>query len=256
MASRSVATAERVALRAWGRVALMALALLVCLPLHGVWRLFGQRSPWPQRFLFLAGRAAGARVRTIGQPVAHQVLYIANHLSWLDILVIAGETGSAFVAKADMAPWPVIGWLATLNNSVYVQRDQRLSAHVQAQMIRNALESRQPLTLFPEGTTGNGLELLPFRSSLVAAVTPPPEGVTIQPLVIDYGAAAPAIAWTDDEPVGRNALRVLSRRGRIEIALHFLRPLDHADFDDRKAITAHSRDAIAAVLFPAYSAAP
>ena len=86
-------------------------------------------------------------------PIKRDVLYIANHVSWLDILVLAGKTGSAFVAKADMAPWPVIGWLATLNNSVYVAREQRLDVHAQALAMKTALETSQPLTLFPEGTT-------------------------------------------------------------------------------------------------------
>lgn len=100
------------------------------------------------------------------------------------------------------------------------------------------------------------MELLPFRSSLVAAVTPAPEGISIQPVAIDYGHAAPEIAWTDDEAVGVNALRVMSRPGRIKATLHFLKPLDHADFADRKAIAAHSREEIAAALNPAEEPSP
>lgn len=251
MASLSIARAERTHPRAWFRVALIALGLAVLLPLHGLWRLFGARSPWPTKFLQWAGKSAGADVTIRGTPLKRDVLFIANHVSWLDILVLAGKTGSAFVAKADMAPWPVIGWLATLNNSVYVARDQRLDVGAQALAMKTALETHQPLTLFPEGTTGNGRELLTFRSSLVAAVSPPPEGISIQPVAIDYGPPAPDIAWTDDEPVGVNALRVMSRPGRLAVTLHFMEPLDHADFADRKAIAAHSRDAIAARLFGA-----
>jgi 1-acyl-sn-glycerol-3-phosphate acyltransferase len=221
---------------------------MFALPLHGLWRLFRLRSPWPRVFLGVAGWFAGADVRAVGTPVPGNVLFVANHVSWLDILVLAGRTGSAFVAKADMAPWPVIGWLATLNNSVYVQRDNRRGVHSQAAAVKAALETGQPLTLFPEGTTGNGIELLPFRTSLVAAVTPAPDGISIQPVAIDYGEAAAEIAWTDDEPVGVNALRVMSRAGRIATTLHFLKPLDHADFADRKAIAAHSREEIAEAL--------
>lgn len=248
MASRSVARTDRPHPRAWLRVALIALALIACLPFHLIWRLFNTRSPFGPWFLWLAGLAAGARVEVVGTPIRRNVLFIANHLSWLDILVLAGETGSAFVAKADMAPWPVIGWLATLNNSVYVARDQRLDVGAQALAMKAALETRQPLTLFPEGTTANGHELLPFRSSLVAAVAPPPEGIAIQPVAIDYGPDAPEIAWTDDESVGHNALRAMSRPGKLKVRLHFLAPLDHADFADRKAIAAHSRAEIAAAL--------
>lgn len=249
MALRSIARAERTHPRAVFRVACIAVALILMLPLHGAWRLFARHSPWPRLFLQFAGKTAGADVTMTGTPLTRDVLFIANHVSWLDILVLAGKTGSAFVAKADMAPWPVIGWMATLNNSVYVAREQRLDVGAQALAMKTALETRQPLTLFPEGTTSNGTELLPFRSSLIASVTPPPQGISIQPVAIDYGRPAPDIAWIDDEPVGVNALRVMSRPERLPVTLHFMTPLDHADFADRKAIAAHSRDAIAGKLF-------
>lgn len=249
MASRSIARSDsRVHPRAWLRTIGIALWLVVCLPLHGLWRLFGAPSPWPRLFLRGVAVAAGVDVRTVGEPVARSVLYIANHVSWLDIAVLAGRTGSAFVAKAEMAPWPVIGWLANLNNSVYVERSARLDVGAQARALGMALATGQPLTLFPEGTTGDGNVLLPFRSSLIAAVAPPPPGIAIQPVAIDYGADAAAIAWVDDEPVGRNALRVMSRAGRMTCTLHFLEPLSTEDFPHRKAIAAHSRDAIAARL--------
>ena len=249
MASRSIARAERVHPRAWAKVARISAALILMLPVHGIWRLLGQISPWPRLFLQFAGKTAGADVTVTGTPLTQNVLFIANHVSWLDILILAGKTGSAFVAKSDMAPWPVIGWMATLNNSVYVARDQRLDVGAQARAMKTALETGQPLTLFPEGTTSNGTELLPFRSSLIASVTPPPQGISIQPVAIDYGGPAPEIAWIDDEPVGVNALRVMSRPGRLAVTLHFLEPLDHADFTHRKAIATHSRDAIAGKLF-------
>jgi 1-acyl-sn-glycerol-3-phosphate acyltransferase len=248
MASRSIEKADRIHPRALARLAGVVLLLLLLLPLHGLWRLAGRLSPWPRHFLRWAGWCAGARVRVTGDPIRANVLFIANHVSWLDILVLGGHTGSAFVAKADMAPWPVIGWLSTLNNSVYVEREKRLDVHWQAQALKAALGSGQPLTLFPEGTTGDGRSLLAFRSSLVAAVTPPPPGISIQPVAIDYGADGPEIAWVGEEEIGVNALRVMSRRGGVAARLHFLAPLDHADFADRKAIVAHSREEIAAAL--------
>jgi lyso-ornithine lipid O-acyltransferase len=238
--------------RAVLRVVLIALIFVALAPLHQIARWVGIRSPFAQLFLRLSGRAAGARVTIRGTPVTRDVLYIANHVSWLDILVLAGRTGCAFVAKADMAPWPVLGWMATLNNSVYVARDNRLGAGEQASTIQEALKKHQPITLFPEGTTSNGRELLTFRSSLIAAVTPPPEGIAIQPVAIDYGPQSAEVAWTEDESVGKNALRIMAQRERVPITLHFLEPLNHSDFTDRKAIAAHSRAEIEAALFPAY----
>ena len=248
MASPLNERAESPGPRAWFRVVVIAALLLFLLPFHVLWRLFGWQSPWSKLFLRLAGQMAGADVTVVGTPRQGNVLYIANHVSWLDILVLAGQTGSAFVAKADMAPWPIIGWMATLNNSVYVAREDRLGVSAQTDAIKLALKNRQPLTLFPEGTTGDGRTLLAFRSSLVAAVTPPPEGVSVQPVAIDYGLVATEIAWTGDESVGHNALRVMSRSKRLQVTLHFIEPLKHDVFADRKALIAQSRHKIAAAL--------
>lgn len=248
MASLSIAKPERIHPRAVFRIAAIGLALVVLLPLHLLVRKFTFFSPFSRLFLRFSAWAIGVNIEVTGPRLLRNVLYIANHVSWLDILALSGRTGCAFVAKADMAPWPVIGWLATLNNSVYVQRENRLDVGSQRDAIQAALVTRQAIALFPEGTTGDGRTLLPFRSSLIASVTPPPEGISIQPVAIDYGSAAGEIAWVGEEPFGANALRVLGRRGRFTVTLRFLEPLDHADFPNRKAITAHSREAIAGEL--------
>lgn len=234
--------------RALLRLTGILLWLVPCLIGHALWRLFRLKSPWPRLFLGGAGWCTGARVCILGLRHKGPVLFIANHLSWIDILLVAGATNSAFVAKADMADWPVLGWLASLNNSVYVSREARLSVAEQMQMVRDALITDQPLTLFPEGTTGDGITLLPFRSSLLAAVTPPPPNVAVQPLAIDYGAHAPRIAWTAEESVGHNALRVLAHPGTITVTLHFLPLLDAHATADRKLMTADAQAAIAATL--------
>jgi lyso-ornithine lipid O-acyltransferase len=239
---------DRVHPRAWAKLGLIVLWFLIIIIPHLLWRLFSKRSPFAIWFLHGAGWAAGARVTVKGTPIRHKALYIANHVSWMDILVLAGKSGTAFVAKADMESWPVLGWLATQNNTVYVKREDPRDVKNQANDLQKALLSAQPVTLFPEGTTANGLELLPFRSSLIAAVVPAPEAISIQPVAIDYGDQAGSIAWTDAESVGNNALRIMGQRWRIPITLHFLAPLSHADFADRKAIALHSRAEIAAAL--------
>jgi lyso-ornithine lipid O-acyltransferase len=248
MASLSTAKKDKPNLRAWARVLLIVLILAIVIIPHLIWRLFSRRSPFAIAFLRGAGWAAGARVNIKGTPVTRNVLFLANHLSWLDILVMAGHTGTAFVAKADMESWPVLGWLADQNNTVYVKRDTALDARNQATSLQQALLTGQPVTLFPEGTTAGGHELLPFRSSLIAAVVPAPKGITIQPVALDYGPLAAEIAWTDAEAVGHNALRLMGRYARIPITIHFLEPLSHDDFGDRKAIANHSRAEIAAAL--------
>lgn len=248
MASHSIARADRAHPRAFVRIAAIVAALLVFVPIHMLWRVFDRRSPIAGMFLFVVGWIAGADVEMVGKPIRRKVLYIANHISWLDILVLAGQTRCAFVAKADMKPWPLIGWLTTSNNTVYVEREARHTAHHQANALQTALLSGQPVTLFPEGTTHDGSALLTFRSSLIAAVTPAPDDISIQPVALDYGHIVGEIAWVGEESFGANALRVLSRPGRFRVRVLFLAPLSHDDFADRKAIAAHSRAEIAAAL--------
>lgn len=236
------------------RTLAMVAALLVCLPLHYAWRLAGRRSPWPRRFLGWVARAAGMRVRVAGVPLTRDVLFLANHLSWLDILVLAGASGTAFVAKAEVATTPVIGWLAGLNNTVFVARTERSGVRGQADALRGALASGQPVALFPEGTTDGGPAILPFRASLLAALFPPLPGVRVQPVALDYGAAAHDLAWIGDEPGLVNVRRVLGRRGTTPVTVHFLAPVDPAE-GDRKALASAARAEIVEALGPSGGAA-
>jgi 1-acyl-sn-glycerol-3-phosphate acyltransferase len=229
------------------RVLAMACALLLCLPLHYLWKLSGRPSPWPRRFLAMVARAAGMRVRVVGVPLERDVLFLANHLSWLDILVLAGASGTAFVSKAEVAELPVVGWLAGLNNTVFVARSERAGVRGQADALRNALAGGQPVALFPEGTTDGGLDILPFRASLLAALFPPLPGVKVQPVAIDYGSSAHDLAWVGREPGLDNVRKVLARRGTAEVTLRFLAPVDPAA-GDRKAVARAARAEIVEAL--------
>jgi 1-acyl-sn-glycerol-3-phosphate acyltransferase len=236
------------------RVAAMAAGLIFCLPLHYGWKMLGRPSPWPRHFLAWVGRSAGMKVRIHGTPLPSHVLFVANHLSWLDIMLVAGATGTAFVSKDDVAGYPVIGWLARINNTVFVARTERGAVRSQADALRAALASGQPVTLFPEGTTDGGPDLLPFRASLLASLFPPLPAVRVQPVALDYGAAAHDIAWVGKEGAVANARRVLSRPGTTPVAIHFLAPIDPAEAGDRKTLAATARAEIHAALDP--SAAP
>lgn len=226
----------------------MAAGLLFCLPLHYAWRLLGIASPWPRRFLGWVGRCAGLRPQVIGSAHQGKTLILANHASWLDIMLVAQATGAAFVSKDDVARWPVVGWLARLNATVFIARSDRKSVHGQAEALRNALSTGQPVALFPEGTTDGGATVLPFRASLLAAVIPPPPGLKVQPLALDYGDAADDIAWVGGESTRDNLRRVLSRRGTIPVVLRFLEPIDPAILPDRKKLAEAARQAIIEAL--------
>jgi len=222
------------------------LLFLAALPLHGAWRLVRLPSPWPRRFLGVAGWIVGARRRAIGVPLRRDVIFVANHVSWTDILVLAGATGTAFVAKGELAGVPLVGWLCRLNRTIFVRREDRLKVGEQVDEVRRTLADGWALTLFPEGTTGDGVTLRPFKSALFAAVDPPPPGTRIQPVRIDYGSATAEVAWVDDEPGLRHVARLLGRGGGFPATLTFLPAFDPADHPGRKTLAAESRARIAA----------
>ena len=180
-------------------------------------------------------------MKLLGSPLGQDVLFVANHQSWLDIPIIAGATGTAFVANSGVRGWPLVGWLAGLNNTVYVDRGDRSGVHGQVGAVRAALERHQPITIFPEGTTSR--DLLPFKPSLLEVVSPPPRAIRVQPLRLTYGA--PHLAWVGDEPAVRNIWRVLKHR-RFPVLLECLEPFDPGAVGDRKAIAAEARSRILA----------
>lgn len=236
-------------------------ALLLCLPGHLVAKAIDRRpSPWIRRFLALVGDAFGLDVRIEGQPIARDVLFVANHLSWLDIVAIGGATGARFVSKDDVAGWPVIGWLAREGGTLFVSRTDRGAVREQADMLGEALATGRPTMLFAEGTTNDGTVVLPFRPALLSALDRTAPGVRVQPVAIDYGDRAPWLAWHGAEDIAPNAKRVLGARGRIPVTLMFLDPIDPAQAGGRKAIAAAAHVRIAAALSErgtiAYRAAP
>jgi 1-acyl-sn-glycerol-3-phosphate acyltransferase len=202
------------------------------------------RSPWPQHFLGAAGWIIGARVKVDGAPVAPHSLLIANHTSWLDILLLAGATDCAFVSKDNLGN-SFLHWLADQNATVYVRRSHVGGAKDQAVAIAKALEGDKPVALFPEATTGPGTHLLPFRSTLLEAANFAGKDVAIRPVAIDYGAARAAVGWSE-EPGKDNVLRILGRRGVLPVAIHLLAPLDRAG--DRKQLAQEGRESIAQSL--------
>ena len=249
MASLSTAVAEPHSsrLRAYGRIAGLLLLFAACAPLHLVAKLFGP-SPWPRRFLNGVARASGVDIRCEGRPASRGTLLLANHVSWLDIPILAGATGCAFISKSEVRNYAFLGWLADQNNTIYVDRADRRSIHGQVVSLTEGLKRHQPLALFPEGTVGDGGRLLPFKPSLLSAVAPPPEGVVIRPVALDYGALAPVIGWGTGEPGLANFLRVLGLKGRFPVTVRLLGSIP--PHPDRKVMARAAHDAIAAALAP------
>ncbi|HEX5257381.1 MAG TPA: lysophospholipid acyltransferase family protein [Sphingomicrobium sp.] len=183
-------------------------------------------------------------MRLEGARIQPHTLLISNHVSWLDILVLGGATNCAFVSKDELGH-PLIHWLADQNGTVYVKRTHRKGAKDQAIAIAKALEGSKPVILFPEGTTGPGTHLLPFRSTLLEAANFAAKDVAIRPVVMDYGRAASEIGWFVES--GRdNVLRLLGRKGTLPVTVRVLPPLDRTG--DRKQLAHEAREAIADAL--------
>ncbi|WP_246156102.1 lysophospholipid acyltransferase family protein [Sphingorhabdus profundilacus] len=230
------------------RLLLMIGSLIVGLLLHNIWRLFRQDSPWPRLFLLSISWTSGIATATTGTRIRRNVFYAANHHSWIDIPVMSGVTGCTFVANDGIESWPLIGWLCKINNTIFVSRENRLSVGDQVDELRSAMTSDQPVTIFPEGTTHDGTGLLPFKPSLFAALVPPPPGMLVQPVYINYGLHTRRIAWIGDEKVTDNFWRLLSYLKPITATLHFLDPFDPAHYPDRKAISAEVRARIGSAM--------
>lgn len=231
-------------LRATIRVALMALLLMVCVPLYYIHRLFSHHNPWPRVFLAGVAWIAGVELTYKGRKAPGRVFLLANHVSWIDIPVLAAATGTAFVGHDGLASMPVLKWLCKMADTVFVARHDRASVARQVEDVRTALFDTGALTIFPEGTTSDGTGLLPFKSSLLSAFEPIPPGITIQPVVLHYGPEAPQIAWVGDEHGLDNFLRILARGRIVRIEVHFLPPLTGQALENRKTIAQAARDAI------------
>ena len=230
------------------RLAAMMLCLAACVPLYYASRIARLPNPWPRLFLGGIASIAGAKVTVEGARSNKGAFLLANHVSWLDIPVIAGATGTAFVAHSGLADHGLLKWLCQMNDTVFVARHDRRSVHTQVQHVRAALTDTGALTVFPEGTTNDGSGLLPFKSSLLSALDPPPAGIEIQPIWLDYGPDVAEMAWVGEEHGLDNFLKILARRRRQPVTVHFLAPLTTDETTNRKTMAIAARDRILAAM--------
>ena len=241
------ASAERPSTLLYGlRLAGLIGLFFLYVPPHLLSKWLQGSSGWPSRFLRHAGLIAGVRPRLEGSPLEAHTLAVANHTSWLDILILGGWAGTAFVSKAELENTTLLGWIADQNRTLYIDRAARGDSMGQIRRVTEALEHQQPLTIFPEGTTGSGRHLLPFRPTLLEAVAPAPPNVKVRPVAVDYGEHADVVGWHSGEPGLTNFKRVLGHRGTMAVTVRLLDALEPAD--DRKFLARSARRSITAAL--------
>lgn len=228
------------------RLVFLGAWLALCVPPHLIIRALTGRSPVARLFLVGVAWILGLRIRRKGARPPVRSLLLANHPSWLDIVVLSASIDCAFVSKAEVQKHALVGWLADQRDTLYVNRDRRRELKRQIEAIQERFDHHLPLALFPEGTTSDGTRLRPFRPALLTAVTPPPPDSHVIPVAIDYGEDAAFVSWTAGEGGVENALRILSRRRTITVAVRLLDPLDSAL--DRKAMALAAHEAIVGAL--------
>lgn len=227
------------------RVAGWLLAFGLAIVPHLLATLLGRRDLVPPLFLGALARMAGVRLRVRGRPLPHALL-LGNHLSWLDVLILAVASRTAFVAQSGLSDHPVLAWLCLQNDTLFITRDQRGTVADQVEQVLERLGHRR-LTIFPEATTGDGVNLLPFRSSLLSAVERLPRDIPVQPFALDFEDAA-TIAWVGDEPGLINFRRIMARTRPLYVTLTFLDPLAGEELASRKTMAAAAQARIAKAL--------
>jgi 1-acyl-sn-glycerol-3-phosphate acyltransferase len=206
------------------------------------------RRPLSVRFYRTLCALLRVRIRVVGSPMlGRPTLMLANHVSWLDIPVISAICPIAFVAKQEIASWPIVGVAAKLLRTVFVDRSRRhQTAEVNAEIARRLGEG-DPVVLFAEGTSSDGNRVLAFRSALVGAVAQvdPAHEVMLQPLSIGYTRIEgvpmgrqhrPLVAWYGDLDFGPHCKEFV-RSGAIDVTVTFGVPVPFNEHSDRKNVT-------------------
>lgn len=162
-----------------------------------------------------------------GRPMREAGAIVANHASWLDIFTLNACQRIFFVAKSEVARWPGIGWLARATGTVFIERNPR-QARVQQQLFETRLRAGHRLVFFPEGTSTDGLRVLPFKATLFQAFYTHglEQAMHIQPVSVVYhapkGRETRFYGWWGDMDFGPHLLKVLAapRQGRVEVVFH------------------------------------
>lgn len=177
------------------RILLFVILTLTLLPLHLIWIapfiLLGRLPGYQNIFVTLWFRgllwAFNIRVTIVNRKSLSrkQKIFLSNHISYIDILVIGAYFNGFYVAKSDIARWPVFGFLSRVSGTLFITRERRYIKE-QLKLLETHLKAKQSLIIFPEGTTGNGREILPFKSSLLNSVLEMKKKPVIQPLSLIY----------------------------------------------------------------------
>ncbi len=230
----------------WLFVGLLTIGLVY--PLTGLQRRLSIKRRWSRRLL----RICGIDLHVSGQPPEQgPVLWVVNHVSWLDIFVLNHARSTTFVAKHEIRHWPLIGWLAAGADTIFIEREYRHAVQRVGQAMQARFEQGQAVGLFPEGTTSPGFDVLPFYANLFEPARR--AAVPIQAVALIYshhGKRSDYAAFVGEETLLRNMWRVLGTTG-LSIEVVFLNTLAVDSFEvlKRNELASLARQDIQRALF-------
>ncbi len=178
-------------------------------------------------------------------------MLVANHISWADIHALNSVVPLRFIAKSEIKAWPIFGYLATKANALFIDRTKRHDAARIVEATAQSLANGDNLCLFPEGTTTDGTEIKPFKSSLIQAAIH--ANAIIYPVAIRYprldGGINTKVAYAGETTLTESMQQVLFQKHPV-VELHFLAPISTADLadKDRRLLTLHIQDLISKKL--------
>ncbi len=252
------------------RLLVLAAGFLVLVGPHWLALRLGRSSGLaPMLFHRLFLRLFAVRVTQSGTPPGpgEAALVLANHVSWLDIIALGSLRPLSFVAKSEIAGWPVIGWFAVLQRTIFIDRARRAATAEVNATLGSRLAAGELVVLFAEGTTGDGTRLLPFRSSLVGAARTAIEAereasagrldrIRLQPLALSYPrrnglpvtrTERPDVAWYGDMDLAPHLVTFL-REGPLDLHVTWGSPIAFEAGTDRKRATAQAEASVRAAL--------
>ena len=199
----------------------------------------------------------GARLNVTGVPLEAGLtrtgvadwtsgrLVLANHISWIDVFALNAALPSRFVAKAEIGRWPLLGWLVTLTGTLYIERGRRHAVAAMNHRVRDKLKAGETVAVFPEGTTTEGAELLPFHSNLIAPALE--VGCDVWPVALRYterGTRSTAAAFIGAMGLVTSLWNIVTARG-LAIEVAFLPPVGTTVDRNRHHIAHAAQEAIA-----------
>lgn len=246
---RIIVRALALVMLVFGGLIILLLVRLLEQPLYGVHR---PVTPHITQFVCRWSlRIIGLDHVVTGTPMESRGAVVANHSSWLDIFVLNARKRVYFVSKSEVARWPGIGWLARATGTIFIERN-RSRARQHTDVLQQRLMAGHKLLFFPEGTSTDGLQVIPFKTTLFQAFFAPDirAEIAVQPVSVVYHAPAGLdrrfYGWWGDMEFGSHLLATLAPRkhGRVDVVYH--PPVLVADFKDRKELAKVCEDAVRA----------